>query len=319
MALTCASFFAGVGGIDKGFELAGFKTIYANEFDLNASETYKANFPEVQFSLSDIRDLDEKIDIPNFDILLAGFPCQAFSVAGYRQGFNDEKGRGNLFFELARIIKEKKPNIIFLENVKNLVSHDDGNTFAIISDTLEKLGYFVKSQVLNACNYGNIPQTRERIYIVCFRDKEQYKNFEFPKPIKLDTKLYDVIDFKNKQENRYYYTSKCKFYNKLVEGITKTDTCYQWRRVYVRENKSKLCPTLTANMGMGGHNVPIIKMYNGDIRKLTPRECFNLQGFPNDFKLPQKLCLGALYKQVGNSVVVTVIKRIADEIMNVIK
>lgn len=319
MALTCASFFAGVGGIDKGFELAGFKTIYANEFDLNASETYKANFPEVQFSLSDIRDLDEKIDIPNFDILLAGFPCQAFSVAGYRQGFNDEKGRGNLFFELARIIKEKKPNIIFLENVKNLVSHDDGNTFAIISDTLEKLGYFVKSQVLNACNYGNIPQTRERIYIVCFRDKEQYKNFEFPKPIKLDTKLYDVIDFKNKQENRYYYTSKCKFYDKLVESITKTDTCYQWRRVYVRENKSKLCPTLTANMGMGGHNVPIIKMYNGDIRKLTPRECFNLQGFPNDFKLPQKLCLGALYKQVGNSVVVTVIKRIADEIMNVIK
>lgn len=319
MALTCASFFAGVGGIDKGFELAGFKTIYANEFDLNASETYKANFPEVQFSLSDIRDLDEKIDIPNFDILLAGFPCQAFSVAGYRQGFNDEKGRGNLFFELARIIKEKKPNIIFLENVKNLFSHDDGNTFAIISDTLEKLGYFVKSQVLNACNYGNIPQTRERIYIVCFRDKEQYKNFEFPKPIKLDTKLYDVIDFKNKQENRYYYTSKCKFYDKLVESITKTDTCYQWRRVYVRENKSKLCPTLTANMGMGGHNVPIIKMYNGDIRKLTPRECFNLQGFPNDFKLPQKLCLGALYKQVGNSVVVTVIKRIADEIMNVIK
>lgn len=319
MTLTCASFFAGVGGIDMGFELAGFKTIFANEFDLYASETYKANFPEVQLSLADIKNLDEKNDIPDFDILLAGFPCQAFSVAGYRQGFNDEKGRGNLFFELARIIKEKKPNIIFLENVKNLVSHDDGNTFAIISDTLEKLGYFVKSQVLNACNYGNIPQTRERIYIVCFRDKEQYKNFEFPKPIKLDTKLYDVIDFKNRQEDRYYYTSKCKFYDKLVEGITKTDTCYQWRRVYVRENKSKLCPTLTANMGTGGHNVPIIKMYNGDIRKLTPRECFNLQGFPNNFKLPQKLCLGALYKQAGNSVVVTVIKRMADEIMNVIK
>lgn len=319
MTLTCASFFAGVGGIDMGFELAGFKTIFANEFDLYASETYKANFPEVQLSLADIKNLDEKNDIPDFDVLLAGFPCQAFSVAGYRQGFNDEKGRGNLFFELARIIKEKKPNIIFLENVKNLVSHDDGNTFAIISDTLEKLGYFVKSQVLNACNYGNIPQTRERIYIVCFRDKEQYKNFEFPKPIKLDTKLYDVIDFKNRQEDRYYYTSKCKFYDKLVEGITKTDTCYQWRRVYVRENKSKLCPTLTANMGTGGHNVPIIKMYNGDIRKLTPRECFNLQGFPNDFKLPQMLCLGALYKQAGNSVVVTVIKRMADEIMNVIK
>lgn len=318
MTLTCASFFAGVGGIDKGFELAGFKTIYANEFDLNASETYKANFPDVQFSLSDIRDLDEKIDIPNFDILLAGFPCQAFSVAGYRQGFNDEKGRGNLFFELSRIIKEKQPSIIFLENVKNLVSHDDGNTFAIISDTLENLGYFVKSQVLNACNYGNVPQTRERIYLVCFRNKEQYKKFEFPKPIKLDTKLFEVIDFDNQQENRFYYDSNCKFYDKLVEGITKTDTCYQWRRIYVRENKSKLCPTLTANMGMGGHNVPLIKMHNGDIRKLTPRECFNLQGFPNDFVLPKKLSLGALYKQAGNSVVVTVIKRIADEIMSAI-
>lgn len=319
MALKCASFFAGVGGIDKGFELAGFKTIFANEFDYHASVTYKANFPDVDFSLSDIRKLDEENDIPDFDIMLAGFPCQAFSVAGYRQGFNDEKGRGNLFFELARIIEKKKPQIIFLENVKNLVSHDDGNTFAVISDTLEKLGYYTKSQVLNACNYGNIPQTRERIYIVCFRDKEQYKNFEFPKPIKLETKLQDVIDFDGKQDSRFYYTSTCKFYDKLVEGITKTDNCYQWRRVYVRENKSKLCPTLTANMGTGGHNVPLIKMHNGDIRKLTPRECFNLQGFPSDYILPKQLCFGALYKQAGNSVVVTVIKRIADEIKNAIK
>ena len=121
--------------------------------------------------------------------MLAGFPCQAFSVAGYRQGFNDEKGRGNLFFELARIIEEKKPQVVFLENVKNLVSHDNGNTFAVISDTLEKLGYYIKPFVLNACNYGNIPQTRERIYIVCFRNKEHYKNFEHLKPIKLEKTL----------------------------------------------------------------------------------------------------------------------------------
>lgn len=319
MGLKCASFFAGVGGIDKGFEKAGFETIFANEFDYNASITYKANFPNVEFSPADIRTLNEKTDIPDFDIMLAGFPCQAFSVAGYRQGFNDEKGRGNLFFELARILEEKKPPIIFLENVKNLVSHDDGNTFAVISDTLEQLGYHIKHFVLNACNYGNIPQTRERIYIVGFRDKEHYKNFECPKPIKLETKLRDIIDFEGKQDEKYYYTEQCPFYDKLVESMHRCDTCYQWRRVYVRENKSNLCPTLTANMGTGGHNVPLIRTYSGEFRKLTPRECFNLQGFPQDFVLPQKLCGSALYKQAGNSVVVTVIQRIAEEIKKAIE
>ena len=224
-----------------------------------------------------------------------------------------------MFFELARILEEKKPPIIFLENVKNLVSHDDGNTFAVISDTLEQLGYHIKHFVLNACNYGNIPQTRERIYIVGFRDKEHYKNFECPKPIKLETKLRDIIDFEGKQDEKYYYTEQCPFYDKLVESMHRCDTCYQWRRVYVRENKSNLCPTLTANMGTGGHNVPLIRTYSGEFRKLTPRECFNLQGFPQDFILPQKLCGSALYKQAGNSVVVTVIQRIAEEIKKAIE
>lgn len=319
MNLKCASFFAGVGGIDKGFELAGFETVYANEFDKNAATTYKANFPNVQLDPRDIRDLDESKDIPDFDIMLAGFPCQAFSVAGYRQGFEDEKGRGNLFFDLLRIIKKKKPKVIFLENVKNLVAHDNGNTFNIISSSLESLGYHVKPMVLNASNYGNTPQTRERIYLVCFKNKSHYKNFEFPKPIKLEKSLQDVIDFDNDQENRFYYTESCSFYEQLNENITRSDTCYQWRRVYVRENKSNLCPTLTANMGTGGHNVPLIRTHNGKIRKLTPRECYNIQGFPDDFVLPDTLCNGALYKQAGNSVVVTVIKRIAEEIKEAIK
>lgn len=319
MNLKCASFFAGVGGIDKGFEMAGFETIYANEFDKNAATTFKANFPNVKIDVCDIRDLNESKDIPNFDIMLAGFPCQAFSVAGYRQGFDDEKGRGNLFFDLLRIIKKKKPKVIFLENVKNLVSHDDGNTFTVINNSLESLGYHVKPMVLNACNYGNIPQTRERIYIVCFKNKTHYKNFEFPKPIKLEKSLKDVIDFDNPQEQRFYYTESCSFYEQLRDNITRSDTCYQWRRVYVRENKSNLCPTLTANMGTGGHNVPLIRTHDGKIRKLTPRECFNLQGFPDDFILPETLCNGALYKQAGNSVVVTVIQRIADEIRQAIK
>lgn len=318
MDLTCASFFAGVGGIDKGFELAGFQTVYANEFDKNAAVTFKANYPNVKLDICDIRDLDEKKDIPDFNIMLAGFPCQAFSIAGYRQGFEDEKGRGNLFFELVRIIKKKKPQVIFLENVKNLVSHDNGNTFNVIYNTLRELGYYIKPMVLNACNYGNIPQSRERIYIVCFKKKSYSKNFEFPEPQKLENKLKDVIDFDEEKEEYFYYTENCSFYNELVENIIKTDTCYQWRRVYVRENKSNLCPTLTANMGTGGHNVPLIKTTDGRIRKLTPRECFNLQGFPPDFILPDSLCRGALYKQAGNSVVVTVIQRIAENIKTAI-
>lgn len=312
--MRCASFFAGVGGIDLGFEQAGFEIVYANEIDKQAAVTFGKNFPDVPLDVVDIKTLDET-QLPDFDVMLAGFPCQAFSVAGYRQGFDDEKGRGNLFFDLIRIIQEKKPEIVFLENVKNLVGHDKGRTFEVINRSLKDEGYFVKPMVLNSSQFGNIPQSRERIYIVCFRDKKQYQTFDFPEPITLEKTLHDVIDFENRQDDRFYYTDACKFYDELVKNVVNTDTCYQWRRVYVRENKSNLCPTLTANMGTGGHNVPIIKTKYGAIRKLTPRECFNLQGFPKNFILPEELSNSALYKQAGNSVVVSVIKRIADNIM----
>jgi DNA (cytosine-5)-methyltransferase 1 len=317
--LTCASFFAGVGGIDKGFELAGFNTIFANEFDSKACVTYKANFPNVELSDKDIRDLNEKKDIPSFDIMLAGFPCQAFSIAGYRQGFDDEKGRGNLFFELVRIIKEKKPKVIFLENVKNLLSHDHGNTYKVIEKSLDDLGYHVLPLVLNASNYGDVPQSRERIYIICFKSESKLKRFVPPCPIQRTKELRDVIDFDLPQDNKFYYTESCPFFVQLKNDITRTDTCYQWRRVYVRENKSNLCPTLTANMGTGGHNVPLIKTDDGRIRKLTPRECFNLQGYPKDFILPKSLSNASLYKQAGNSVAVTVIARIAEQIIKVLE
>ena len=319
MKRTCASFFAGVGGIEKGFELAGFNTVYANEIDEKAAQTYTSNFSHITLDVCDITKLNEKQDIPDFNILLAGFPCQAFSIAGYRQGFHDEKGRGNLFFDLIRIIKEKNPEIVFLENVKNLVSHDNGNTFTVILRNLEHLGYHVKYSVLNSANYGNIPQSRERIYIVAFKNKDSYYKFDFPKPIRLSKKLHDLIDFENNQDEKYYYNENCPFYDKLLEAVVKHDTCYQWRRVYVRENKSNLCPTLTANMGTGGHNVPLIKTLSGRIRKLTPRECFNLQGYPPEFILPEKLSNSALYKQAGNSVCVTVIERIAKEIKKAIR
>ena len=312
--MKVASFFAGVGGIELGFKQAGFNTIWANEIDVNASVTYKANFRNVLI-IDDIKNIEPK-QIPDFDILLAGFPCQSFSLAGYRKGFEDE--RGNLFFEIIRIIKKKKPSIVFLENVKNLVGHDRGNTFRVILEALKINGYVIKSKVLNACEYGNIPQNRERIYIVAFLDKKKSMRFDFPEPIMLSKKLSDLIDFDEKKDSKFYYTDKnCSFYDRLYDEINKIDTIYQWRRQYVRENKSNLCPTLTANMGTGGHNVPIIYTKHG-IRKLTPRECFNIQGFDKDFIIPECLSNTSLYKQAGNSVTVTVIKSIADRIAEAI-
>lgn len=315
----CASFFAGVGGIDKGFELAGFKTVFANEIDKYAAKTYQENFPDVNLQVRDINKLDEKKDIPDFDVLLAGFPCQAFSIAGYQQGFQDTKGRGSLFFDLLRIIDEKEPNVIFLENVKNLFMHDNKKTYARIEKELQERNYIVTPMIYNASEYGNVPQTRERIYIVGFKNEIQAKKFKQLETISLTKTLQDVIDFDTRQDKKFYYTDKCKFYSKLVDSISSSDTCYQWRRVYVRENKNNLCPTLTANMGTGGHNVPIIKTHTGEIRKLTPRECFNLQGFPKNFILPKELSNTSLYKQAGNSVVVPVIERLAKNIMEAIQ
>ena len=313
--LKCASFFAGVGGIDIGFENTGkFKVIYANEIDSYPVKTYEEN-SELKVDCRDINEVKAE-QIPDFDVMLAGFPCQAFSVAGYRKGFEDEKGRGTLFFELVRIIKEKQPQIVFLENVKNLVGHDNGNTFSIICEELRNENYYVKYRVLNAMEYGNVPQNRERIYIVAFKDIEAYRNFEFPMPVPLTKTLSDIIDFNTKVDEKYYYTEgkyKGDIYEKLVEAMDDENAVYQWRRKYVRKNKSGVVPTLTANQGEGGHNVCLIKTKNG-IRKMTPHECFNTQGFPADFKLPLDMRDSRLYKQAGNSVCVSVIQRIAEEI-----
>lgn len=303
-----ASLFAGVGGIDLGFEQTKhFKTVWANEFDKNAAMTYRENFKN-EIIVDDIRNIKAE-DIPDFDVLLSGFPCTSFSVAGYRKGFEDENS-GDLFFETLRIIVSKKPKIVFLENVKNLVGHDNGNTFKVIREALEKNGYHIKFQVLNAKDFGNIPQNRERIYIVGFKDINTYKNFEFPMPTSLETSIKDMINLEDKVDTKFYYTSESvSFYDLLEETMTSSETLYQWRRKYVRENKSNVCPTLTANMGTGGHNVPLIKTQYG-IRKLTPRECFNFQGYPRTFSLPN-VANTHLYKQAGNSVVVPVINRIA--------
>jgi DNA (cytosine-5)-methyltransferase 1 len=305
--LSVGGLFSGIGGIELAFKKAGFNILWANEVDKNACITYKLNHYHKLFE-KDLRQL-KTTDVSKVDVITGGFPCQAFSVAGYRKGFNDE--RGNIFFEILRFIDDIKPKVIFLENVKNLKTHDNGKTFQTIINELQNRSYNLHYKVLNTSEYSNIPQNRERIYMVCFKDKKVYENFEFPKVKKLTKTIHNLLDYN--VDDKFYY-SKSKYYPKLKEKMISTDTIYQWRRTYVRENKSKLCPTLTANMGTGGHNVPLIRDKK-DIRKLTPRECARFQGYDDSFILSGELSNSALYKQVGNSVTVPIIESIAKQII----
>jgi DNA (cytosine-5)-methyltransferase 1 len=307
-SLRLAGLFAGVGGIELGFQRAGFEPIFANEIDEKASVTYRLNHSH-ELITKDINFLESK-EIPKIDVLTGGFPCQAFSVAGYQKGFKDP--RGNVFWEIVRLLEDKKPEIVFLENVKNLGSHDSGKTFRIILQALETVGYHVKYEILNSDGFGGVPQNRERIYIVGFKSKKYANRFEFPDKLRKKPSLNDFINFKTKVDDKFYYEDRYMA-PELRKSMRSMNTVYQWRRQYVRENKSGVCPTLTANMGTGGHNVPLILTPHG-IRKLTPKECFNLMGFPKTFKLPNNMAMSHLYKQAGNAVVVPVIERIADNI-----
>ena len=304
--------FAGIGGIALGFQQSGMKVLWANEYDSKACETYRMNFPDHPIIEKDIHELDPK-DLERIDILCGGFPCQAFSIAGYRKGFKDD--RGNLFYEIIRLADYLKPRVLFLENVKNLKGHDKGNTYRTIMECLEDKGYHVWANILNTCEYSNIPQNRERIYIVAFREKEVFDNFTPPR--KVGDQISPQALLENEVDSKYYYTSSI-YYNQLNKEMINKNSIYQWRRVYVRENKSGVCPTLTANMGTGGHNVPLIRD-NKDIRKLTPRECMRFQGFPDTHVIPSGLPNSAIYKQAGNSVSVPVVKALASQIRNALE
>jgi len=308
--------FAGIGGFRLALQNVGGKCVFTSEWNTDAQKTYRENFGEIPFG--DITKDRIKNYIPdNFDVLCAGFPCQAFSIAGLQKGFADT--RGTLFFDLEQIIQKHKPKVVFLENVKNLVSHDNGNTFRIILETLEKkLGYKVYYEILNSMTHANVPQNRERIFIVAFDPKQvkNYADFSFPKKIKLTKTIHDFLDTK-KQNDCFYYPKTHQYYPELEKTMRSKDTVYQWRRVYVRENKSNVCPTLTANMGAGGHNVPLIKDDFG-IRKLTPKECFAFQGYPIKKYLFPNISNSKLYMQAGNSVTTTLIERISKEIIKVL-
>lgn len=306
--------FAGIGGFRLACQNNGGKCVFSSEWDKDAQKTYFHNFGEYPFG--DITLSETKSCIPDgFDLLCAGFPCQAFSIAGYRKGFEDT--RGTLFFDVATIIKEKRPKAFILENVKNLVTHDNGKTFEVIYSTLTDLGYKVYHQVLNSMEYADIPQNRERIIIVGFDPKQVkgYENFRFPEKRELITTIHDCIDYDVNDESLFYRQNH-RYYQLLEETMVDPDTIYQWRRQYVRQNKSNVCPTLTANMGTGGHNVPLVITPNG-FRKLTPKECLNFQGFPEEYDFPP-IAKSKQYKQAGNSVTVPLIQSVVRNIVTLL-
>ena len=309
---TFIDLFAGIGGFRLAMQDCGGECVYSSEWDENAKRTYYYNFGEVPFG--DItKELNKQFIPDGFDVLCAGFPCQAFSIAGYRKGFEDT--RGTLFFDVAEIIKRKHPKAVYLENVKNLYTHDNGKTYAVIKGTLEELGYVVFDKVMNAMEYANIPQNRERIFIVCF-DREQvpnYGDFMFPEKVPLKSTIKDCIDY-SIHDKKLFYGNSMGHIAEIRAGVTSKETIYQWRRQYVRENKSNVCPTLTANMGTGGHNVPLILTDEG-IRKLSPKECLNFQGYPKKYQFPITIADSAKYKQAGNSVVVPLIKSVCQNIV----
>lgn len=306
--LKIVELFAGTGAFSLAFEATKLaETVYANDIVEASKKIFDANFA-VKLCLGDIHDVDPS-SIPSMDILTAGFPCQPFSIAGKKEGFSDT--RSNVFWKMVQIIEYHKPKCLVLENVKNLLTHDKNRSFEVIKNSITALGYSFDYRILNTSQITSIPQNRERLYMICFLDQNIGKNFVWPAP---KGQIIPLSQYLLKEVPKtFYYSEKSKIWNKLCEGVEKdisTNTLYQYRRFYLRENKNNLCPTLTANMGSGGHNVPILKDNNG-IRKLTPRECFMLQGFPETYKLDIGLSNSALYKLAGNAVSVAVVEQLA--------
>lgn len=305
--LTVGSMFAGIGGIDLAFKQAGFKIIWANEIDKYACRTYRLNFGNDSIIKEDIQNIKAG-DVPYFDVLVAGFPCQAFSSVGLKKGFEDP--RGNLFFETTRIINSVHPKAIFFENVANIVKHDNGNTFQTICNTLTELGYYFSYKIMNASDYG-IPQQRNRLYLVAFKKKELADEFIFPKERKLKKTAFDYFD-KEKQPEIYYMNNH-KHWDEMIEFMTDKKRIYRFTDWGMSKGREGICPTLLAAMGSHYERIPFF--YDDfSIRKITQREAARLQGFPDEFEFPLKKTPKQVYKQIGNSVCVPIVKEIAQSI-----
>lgn len=310
--MKVGSLFSGIGGIDLGFIQAGFEIAWANDIDPAACKTYRYNFPNTKLIEDDIRNLISEL-LEDIDVLTAGFPCQPFSVMGYQRGFSDP--RGNLFFEIARFVDKKKPRVVFLENVRNLIQHDKGKTFLVIYNTLAQLGYSVKYKVIDATDV-NIPQYRARIFIVAFRENSDCERFTFPESVPLESTIDDIIDRSVKHDDIYYYTCDNRYYNQLNSRIVDKTGIYRIDDSGIATHKWDICPTLKANMGTYPDRVPVIRDDYG-IRKLTPYECLAFQGFPNGY-IFKGISLEDAYKQCGNTVAVPVIQKIAENIYKVL-
>lgn len=311
--------FAGIGGFHIALSSFGAKCVFASEWDKYASETYEDNFgfkPD-----GDITIIDEK-KIPKHDILCGGFPCQAFSISGKQKGFDDI--RGTLFFDIARIVNHHKPKVLFLENVKNLVKHNDGRTLSAIIETLENLNYRVFIKVLNSSNFG-LPQNRERIYIVAFTADINSENFSFPAPSNESICVEDVLEGnpenvkiieRNDIEIYKNYTLQDSLFGKInfhkPLQIGKVNKGRQGERIYHPRGHAI---TLSA-LGGGIGSKTGLYLVNGKIRKLSPRECARVQGFPETFILNKSD--SQAYKQFGNSVSVNVLQKIFIEIQKIL-
>lgn len=313
--MTFIDLFAGLGGFRIALESLGASCVYSSEWDESVQKVYADNFGDIPEG--DITKVDENT-IPDHDILCAGFPCQAFSISGKQRGFEDS--RGTLFFDVARIVKAKKPKIVFMENVKNFATHDEGRTLAVVKATMEELGYSFYQKVLNAVDYG-VPQRRERIYMVCFRSDLNIETFKYPKPFKLTRHVEDfllkdedlVIDLYVNRPDTYFNDVVDKEYNNKSIRLGIVNKGGQGERIY---SVKGIAITLSAYGGgvfakTGGY------LINGKTRKLHPRECARIMGYPDSYKICKST--NQAYKQFGNSVVIDVLQLIAIQIEEVIR
>ncbi len=325
-ALKAGALFSGIGGFCLGFQKHGIKTVWAVEHDPAAVATYQRNIPGVRVisdengpaSILDVTVTGNKLE--PVDVLHAGFPCQSFSAAGERKGFDDP--RGKLFYEIIRIINEfgdKRPSVLVLENSPNIRVGDGGSWFIELTKEIKKAGYWFREAncaELDAYNLTRVPQKRNRLFMVAF-STEAFRNgkFSFPEPLAQPPKnLADFISFSGQLDDDSYYLHEENRYHKMISEKVDNPCCiYQLRKFLVRVKDPGVCPTLTANMGLGGHNVPFIVDAKG-LRKLTERECLALQGFPDWFEFPDDVSRAKRYMQVGNSVVPLVSALLAEKI-----
>ena len=312
--MRCLDLFAGVGGVRLGMERAGFETVYSNDFNRWSKVTFDANHSEPKLTLADITKVDETT-LPEFDVLAGGFPCQAFSVIGARKGFED-KTKGTLFFDMLRIMKYHKPRMVLMENVKGLENHDKGRTMETIVSSLNELGYHVHHKVLRSSEYANVPQMRDRIFIVSFLDKEEYDRFEFPEKIPLTTPVWDLIQWDDENEEGKVWITQGSLFEKIKKDIPKMVRKQFYRHRYDDGLTLTKTPDVSPTLLTGLSQSPLlIDGKKNNLRFLTARERFRIQGFPDDFVLPEELGFSKFVFQTGNSVTVPLITRIAEKMM----